>query len=77
VGSLDRDSGKIKVRIVKKRLQGWVVTGICVFVRVSRDMFYRWWTRYQTLGWCGFDEKPKGHPNGFEIDKTIKKQGCC
>jgi len=36
VGSLDRDSGKIKVRIVKKRLQGWVVTGICVFVRISR-----------------------------------------
>ena len=50
------------------------VTDICTSVKISRDMFYRWWNRYQTLGWSGLTEKPKGRPLGPEIDKTIKKQ---
>jgi putative transposase len=35
-------------------------------------MFYRWWNRYQTLGWRGLEEKPKGRPNGPEIDRALK-----
>jgi transposase-like protein len=69
---LDRDIDQIKVWIVKTRLQGWAVTDICVSVRVNREMFYRWWKRYQTLGWSGLEEKPKGRLSGPEIDKAIK-----
>jgi len=60
--------------IVKKRLQGWVVTDICASVKISRDMFYRWWNRYQTLGWSGLEEKPRGRPSGPELDRALKDQ---
>ena len=71
---MDRDIDQIKVWIIKQKLQGVAVTDICTSVKISRDMFYRWWNRYQTLGWSGLTEKPKGRPLGPEIDKTIKKQ---
>jgi transposase len=65
---------KIKVWIIKKKLQGLSVTDICALVRISRDMFYRWWNRYQTHGWNGLQEKPKGCLVGPEIDKTLKSK---
>jgi transposase len=73
VGNLDRDVDWIKVWIIKKKLQGWSVTDICASVKISRDMFYRWWNRYQTSGWSGLQENPKGHPFGPQIDKTQDK----
>ncbi|MDR0372263.1 MAG: helix-turn-helix domain containing protein [Nitrososphaerota archaeon] len=36
--------------IVQKKLQGFAVTDICTSVKISRDMFYRWWNRYQAQG---------------------------
>jgi len=68
---LDRDIDQIKLWIIKKRLQGWVVTDICVSVRISRDMFYRWWNRYQNLGWVG-RRKAERSSKDLEIDKVIK-----
>ncbi len=37
-------------------------------------MFYRWWNRYQTQGWEGLKEKPKGRPCGPQLDEPIKEK---
>ncbi|MCL2643674.1 MAG: helix-turn-helix domain-containing protein [Candidatus Bathyarchaeota archaeon] len=71
---MDRDIEQIKVWIIKQRLQGLAVTDICTSVNISRDMFYRWWNRYQTLGWSGLTEKPKGRPLGPEINPALKNR---
>ena len=48
---MDRDLEKLKTWIVRKRLQGCSVTEICTSAGISRDMFYRWWNRYQAEGY--------------------------
>ena len=50
---MDRDLGQLKAWIVRKRVRG------CTSAKISRDMFYRWWNRYQTQGKSGLAEKPK------------------
>jgi putative transposase len=37
-------------------------------------MFYYWWNRYQTQGWKGLQEKPKGRPCGPRLDRPLKKK---
>lgn len=71
---MDRDIDQLKAWIIKKKLQGWSVTDICASVQISRDMFYRWWNRYQTQGWKGLKEKPKGRPCGPQLDEPIKEK---
>ena len=69
-----RDWNKLKKWIVKKRLQGWSLSEICACARISRTMFYRWWNRYQTEGWQGLEERPRGRPKGPEIDEELKRK---
>jgi len=69
---LDGDWEKLKVWMVKKRIEGIAVTDICVQARVDRKTFYRWWNRYQTLGWSGLQQKSKGRPFGPQIKTSLK-----
>ena len=69
---MERDWGRLKRWIVRRRLQGWSVTRICGEARVSRDMFYRWWNRYRAEGWSGLEEKPRGRPRGPGIDGGLR-----
>lgn len=71
---MDRDSDKLRTWIIKKRLQGWSVTQICTSAQISRDMFYRWWNRYQTEGKEGLKEKQRGRPKTDEVEDTLKKK---
>ena len=50
---MKRDKEKLKKWMIRRRLEGWKVKKICAHARVSRDMFYRWWRRYQESGWEG------------------------
>ena len=69
---MDRDQRQLKEWIVRKRLQGSSISGICAQARVSRDMFYRWWNRYRTEGKPGLEEKPKGRPRSIFVDDPVK-----
>jgi transposase len=69
---LDRDWEKLKIWMIKKKLEGQPVTDICSQIRVDRKVFYRWWNRYQTSGWSGLKEKPRGRPFGPDVDKVLK-----
>jgi transposase InsO family protein len=71
---LDRDSDQLRAWIIKKRLQGWSVTKICTSTRISRDMFYRWWNRYQTEGDNGLKEKARGRPKASQLEDSLKKK---
>ena len=64
---MDRDLDQLKAWIIRKRLQGWSVTEICNSAKISRDMFYRWWNRYQAEGKDGLKEKMRG---------STKRLGC-
>ena len=55
-------------------MEGQSVTAICVQARVSRKMFYYWWSRYQAHGWNGLQEKSKGRPCGPELDCSLKEK---
>ena len=72
---MDRDWEKLRKWIIKKRLEGRSVTGICSEAQIDRKMFYRWWNRYQTQGWNGLAEKPKGRPSLPEPDSILKEKG--
>ena len=74
---MDRDWGKLRIWIFKKRLEGKPVTDLCSQPQIDREMFYRWWNRYQTQVWSGLEEKPRDRPTGprpddFPRDKVIK-----
>ncbi len=69
---MDQDLERLKAWIIKKRLQGWSVTEICVSTRISRDMFYRWWNRYLSEGEEGLKEKARGRPKGADIEDSLK-----
>jgi len=71
---LDRDLDQLKEWIIRKRLQGWSVTDICTSSKISRDMFYRWWNRYQTEGKDGLKEKLRGRPKGLEVEDSLKNK---
>jgi putative transposase len=71
---MDRDLDRLREWIVRKRLQGCSVAEICVSAQISRDMFYRWWNRYQAEGKSGFREKPRGRPKSSGLDGSLKKK---
>jgi len=71
---LDRDLDQLKAWIVRKRQQGWSVTEICASARISRDMFYRWWNRYQAEGEDGLKEKIKGRPSVADVEDSLKNK---
>lgn len=71
---MDRDIAQLKAWIIKKRLQGWAVTDICTSARISRDMFYRWWNRYQAEGKEGLKEKARGRPRGIDVEDSLKSK---
>ena len=71
---MDRDLDQLKAWIVKKRVQGYSVTEICTSAKISRDMFYRWWNRYQTEGKSGLAEKPRGRPKSSNLDDSLKEK---
>ena len=71
---MDRDLDRLKAWIIRKRLQGSSVTEICTAAKISRDMFYRWWNRYQTEGKTGLTEKPKGRPKSSKVDDSLKNK---
>jgi len=71
---LDRDLDQLKTWIIKKRLQGWSVTDICTSAKISRDMFYRWWNRYQTEGKEGLKQKAKGRPKSSDAKDSLKRK---
>ena len=74
---MDRDWEKLRKWIIKRKLEGKSVTAVCSEAQIDRKMFYRWWNRYQTQGWKGLEEKPKGRragpgPDDFIREKVIK-----
>ena len=69
---MERDWENLKKWLVKKRLQGCSVTEICSSAQISRDMFYRWWNRYQKEGWGGLEERQRGRPKSSVLDKSLK-----
>jgi putative transposase len=71
---LERDWEKLRKWIIKKRLEGRSVTDICSEAQIDRKMFYRWWNRYQTQGWNGLAEKPKGRPSLPGPDSILKEK---
>jgi len=71
---MDRDWGKLKKWMIKQRLEGKSVTAICLEAQVDRKMFYRWWKRYQTQGWIGLEEKPRGRPRCSGLDDFLKEK---
>ena len=71
---MDRDLDQLKAWIVRKRLQGCSVTEICTSAKISRDMFYRWWNRYQTQGKSGLSERPRGRPRSCSLDDSLKEK---
>lgn len=71
---MDRDWGKLRKWIIKKKLEGMSVTAICSEAQVDRKMFYRWWNRYRTQGWKGLEEKARGRPVGSGIDDLLKQK---
>jgi transposase InsO family protein len=71
---MERDWDRLKIWIVRKKLQGCLVTEICNSARISRDMFYRWWSRYQAEGWKGLEERPKGRPCGSGLDRSLREE---
>lgn len=71
---MDRDLDRLKEWIVEKRLQGCSVVEICTSAQISRDMFYRWWNRYQTEGRDGLKEKARGRPKSSGLDDPLKKK---
>ncbi len=71
---MDRDLDQLKAWIIKKRLQGWSVTKICSSAGISRDMFYRWWNRYQAEGKDGLKEKARGRPTDLDVEDSLKKK---
>ena len=71
---MDRDLDKLKTWIIRKKLQGCSVTEICSSAKVSRDMFYRWWNRYQAEGKGGLKEKPRGRPKTSIIEDSLKQR---
>ena len=71
---MERDSDKLRRWIIRRRLEGQPVTLICTQARVSRKMFYYWWSRYQAQGWEGLHEKPKGRPCGPALEVSLKEK---
>ena len=71
---MERDWEKLRKWIIKKRLEGRSVTDICSEAQIDRKMFYRWWNRYQTQGWNGLAEKPKGRPSLPRPDGILKEK---
>ena len=71
---MERDLDRLKAWIVRKRLQGCSVTEICISAKISRDMFYRWWNRYQAEGKDGFKEKTRGRPKSSVVEDSLKKK---
>lgn len=71
---MDRDLDHLKTWMIKKKLQGWSVTDICTSAKISRDMFYRWWNRYQAEGKEGLKEKSRGRPKGLDVEDSLKKK---
>jgi len=71
---LERDSDKLKRWIIRRRLKGQPITSICTQARISRKMFYFWWSRYQAQGWKGLQEKLKGRPRKPELDSSLKEK---
>jgi transposase len=71
---VERDQGRLREWIVRKRLQGLSVTEICASAQISRDMFYRWWNRYQAEGRNGLEGRPKGRPKSSMVDDSVKKK---
>jgi transposase InsO family protein len=59
VFKVERDIEKLKRWMISKREKGWPVTTICTHARISRDMFYRWWNRYQAEGNAGLSPRLK------------------
>jgi transposase len=71
---LDRDSDQLKAWIIRKKQQRWSVTEICTSAKISRDMFYRWWNRYQAEGKDGLKEKAKGRPRSSLVEEALKNK---
>lgn len=71
---MNRDIDKLKKWIINKREQGLSVTDICYKANISRDMFYRWWNRYQSEGVNWFIEKPKGRSINYSVDDALKEK---
>lgn len=71
---MERDWDRLKRWIIKRRLQGWSVTEICAHAQITRDMFYRWWNRYQVEGWTGLRDRPRGRPKGSEISGDLRRR---
>jgi putative transposase len=72
--SVDQDWSKLRKWLIKKRLEGKSVTAICAEAQVDRKMFYRWWSRYQSHGWKGLEEKARGRPVGPGIGDSLKQK---
>ncbi len=71
---MERDWDRLRRWVVRKRLQGWSVTEICAEARISRDMFYRWWNRYQTEGWISLSERPRGRPKRPKVSSELRRK---
>ena len=71
---MDRDWEKLRKWIVRRKLEGRLVTDICSEAQIDRKIFYRWWNRYQGQGWAGLEEKPKGRPPGIGPDDFIREK---
>jgi transposase InsO family protein len=71
---LKRDKEKLKKWMIRRRLEGWNVKKTCAHARVSRDMFYRWWRRYQESGWEGLKERSRAPNNLHKTPSTTVEE---
>jgi putative transposase len=71
---MERDWDKLRKWIIRRRLEGMAVTAICAQAKVSRKVFYYWWSRYQVEGWSGLEEKQRGRHEGPELDDALRRK---
>ena len=69
---MERDWSRLRRWVVRKRLEGQPVAEICVQAQISRKVFYYWWNRYQAEGWKGLEERPRGRPEGPEVEGSLR-----
>jgi putative transposase len=71
---MERDWDKLRKWIIRRRLEGMPVTAICAQAKVSRKVFYYWWSRYQVEGWSGLEEKQRARHEGPELDDALRRK---
>ncbi len=71
---MERDWGKLKLWMIRRRLEGRRVDDICSHARVPRRTFYDWWGRYKREGFDGLELKSRRPETIHRTPENIKEK---